>query len=203
MNRLSSLFKRRSTMPIFASFSTNTPRVALAQQSNMSPTSTLQQPSPSASPESYGNFDLIERVKLSGFDFAVSRWRSRMTGLKLVHLDYEGKQTTAADLLPLTYIVFILPITPIMNGYFVVTTESTRIFASVKSYLMTHTVQFSMTRVVCTRWSSEYTLDTNVLVPDIGAPPVFKRWLGLYGSFPVTRTPGKGCIPHCLPGLRI
>ena len=96
MNRLLSLFKRRPTMPTFASFfSTNTPRVALAQQSNMSPTSTLQQASSSASPESYGNFDLIERVKLGGFDITVSSWCSRLTGLKVVHLDYEGKQTTS------------------------------------------------------------------------------------------------------------
>lgn len=115
-------------MPTFASFfSTNTPRVALAQQSNMSPTSTLQQPSSSTSPESYGNFDLIERVKLGGFDITVSSWCSRMTGLKVVHLDYEGKQTTAANLLPLTYIVFILSTAPIVNGYFVVATESARI----------------------------------------------------------------------------
>ena len=147
-------------MPIFASFSTNTPRVALAQQSNMSPTSTLQQPSPSASPESHGNFDPIERVKLGDFDTTVSSCRSGVTGLEVANLNYEGKQTTAADLLPLTYIVFILPITPIVNGYFVVATESTRILASVNSYLTTHAVQFSMSRVVCTRWSSEYTLDS-------------------------------------------
>ena len=127
-------------MPTFASFfSTNTPRAALAQQSNMSPTSALQLPSSSASPESYGNFDLIERVKLGGFDITVSSWRSRTTGLKVVHLDYEGKRrTTTADLLPLTSIVFILPIAPIVNGYFVVATESARIFASVNFDLTTH-----------------------------------------------------------------
>jgi hypothetical protein len=79
-------------MPTFTSlFSTNTPRAALAQQSNMCPTSALQPPSSSASLESYGNFDLVERVKLGGFDIMVSSWRSRITGLKVVHLDYEGK----------------------------------------------------------------------------------------------------------------
>jgi len=79
-------------MPTFASFfSTNTPRAALAQQSNMSPASAMQPHSSSASPESYGNFDLIERVKLGSFDITVSSWRSRITGLKVVHLDYEGK----------------------------------------------------------------------------------------------------------------
>jgi len=121
----------------------------------MSPTSALQPPSSSASPESYGNFDLIERVKLGGFDITVSSWRSKITGLKVVHLDYEGKRTTAARLLPSTFIVFILPIAPIVNGYFVVATESSRILASVNSYLTTHAMQFSMTRVVLTRWSSE------------------------------------------------
>jgi len=68
----------------------------------MSPPIALQPPSSSASPESYGNFDLIERVKLGGFDITVSSWHSRITGLKVVHLDYEA---------------------PIVNGYFVVATE--------------------------------------------------------------------------------
>lgn len=129
MNRLLSLFKRRPTMSTFTSlFSTNAPRAALAQQSNMSPTSALQPPSSSASPESYGNFDLIQRVKLGGFDITVSSWHSRITGLKVVHLDYEGKRTTAARLFPLPFIVFIPPIAPIVNGYFVVATESAPCF---------------------------------------------------------------------------
>ncbi|KAG5654102.1 hypothetical protein H0H81_007516 [Sphagnurus paluster] len=52
--------------------------------------------------ESYGNFDLIKRVKLDFTDVVVSKWRSRISGLSVVHLDYEA---------------------PIINGYFVVATE--------------------------------------------------------------------------------
>lgn len=40
--------------------------------------------------QSYGNFDLLNRVKLDFTDVVVSKWRSRVTGLSVVHLDYEG-----------------------------------------------------------------------------------------------------------------
>jgi len=40
--------------------------------------------------ESIGNFDLIKRVKLDFADVVVSKWRSRVSGLSMVHLDYEG-----------------------------------------------------------------------------------------------------------------
>lgn len=40
--------------------------------------------------ETYGNFDLVRRVKLDFTDVVVSKWRSRVTGLSIVHLDYEG-----------------------------------------------------------------------------------------------------------------
>ncbi|KAG6877636.1 hypothetical protein C0993_005345 [Termitomyces sp. T159_Od127] len=46
---------------------------------------------PATIPESYGNFDLVKRVKLDFTDVTVSKWRSRITGLSVVHLDYEGK----------------------------------------------------------------------------------------------------------------
>ncbi|KAF7436910.1 hypothetical protein PC9H_003744 [Pleurotus ostreatus] len=52
--------------------------------------------------ETYGNFDLVRRVKLDFTDVVVSKWRSRVTGLSIVHLDYEA---------------------PLVNGYFVVATE--------------------------------------------------------------------------------
>jgi len=42
------------------------------------------------SSQSFGNFDLIKRVKLDFTDVTVSKWRSRVTGLSVVHLDYEG-----------------------------------------------------------------------------------------------------------------
>jgi hypothetical protein len=94
MNRLLSLFKRRPTLPTSASFfSTNSPRLSLTQQSNMSPAGAVHPPSSSASPEKFENFDLIERVKLGISDITVSSWRSRVTGLSVVHLDYEGERT--------------------------------------------------------------------------------------------------------------
>lgn len=45
----------------------------------------------------FGNFDLVTSVKLDYADIQVSKWRSRVTGLSLVHLDYNG-----------TYLVLIL-----------------------------------------------------------------------------------------------
>jgi hypothetical protein len=45
---------------------------------------------PNRSRETFGNFDLIKRVKLDFTDVTVSRWQSRVTGLSVVHLDYEG-----------------------------------------------------------------------------------------------------------------
>ncbi|KAJ8521451.1 hypothetical protein ONZ45_g1850 [Pleurotus djamor] len=53
-------------------------------------------------PESFGNFDLVRKLKLDFTDVVVSKWRSRVTGLSIVHLDYEA---------------------PLVNGYFVVATE--------------------------------------------------------------------------------
>ncbi|KAH7911953.1 Metalloenzyme, LuxS/M16 peptidase-like protein [Hygrophoropsis aurantiaca] len=52
--------------------------------------------------QTFGNFDLIKRVKLDFTDVVVSRWQSRITGLSIVHLDYDA---------------------PLVNGYFVVGTE--------------------------------------------------------------------------------
>lgn len=53
-------------------------------------------------PEKFGNFDLVRRFKLDFTDVTISKWRSRITGLSVVHLDYEA---------------------PIVNGYFVFATE--------------------------------------------------------------------------------
>lgn len=104
MNRLFSLFKRRPTAPTSTSFfSTNSPRLASALQpaSDMSPA--LYPPSSTAASETYGDFDLVKRVKLSFSDVTVSSWRSRVTGLNVVHLDYEGERT-AAVCLPSSYV---------------------------------------------------------------------------------------------------
>lgn len=40
--------------------------------------------------KSFGNFDLIRRDVLDFSDITVSRWMSRVTGLTVIHLDYEG-----------------------------------------------------------------------------------------------------------------
>ncbi|KAJ7070954.1 Metalloenzyme, LuxS/M16 peptidase-like protein [Mycena amicta] len=52
--------------------------------------------------EKYGNFDLVKDIKLDFTDVRISKWQSRVTGLSVVHLDYEA---------------------PLVNGYFVVATE--------------------------------------------------------------------------------
>ncbi|KAH8988959.1 Metalloenzyme, LuxS/M16 peptidase-like protein [Lactarius akahatsu] len=106
MNRLLSCLRRRPTTPTSASlFPISRPRLAstLQLQHSMSPTLYPPNPSTPSSPrETFGNFDLIRRVKLDFTDVTVSSWRSRVTGLSVVHLDYEA---------------------PIVNGYFVVATE--------------------------------------------------------------------------------
>jgi hypothetical protein len=53
----------------------------------------VQEPNTSAMthiPESFGNFDLVKKLKLDYTDVLVSKWRSRRTGLTVVHLDYDG-----------------------------------------------------------------------------------------------------------------
>lgn len=41
-------------------------------------------------PDKFGNFDLIRTEKLGLADIVLSKYRSRETGLTVVHLDYEG-----------------------------------------------------------------------------------------------------------------
>ncbi|CUA75459.1 putative protein C3H1,02c [Schizosaccharomyces pombe 972h-] [Rhizoctonia solani] len=48
------------------------------------------------------NFELLQRVKLDYTDVEITKWKSKVTGLSVVHIDYEA---------------------PIVNGYFVVATE--------------------------------------------------------------------------------
>jgi hypothetical protein len=63
--------------------------------------------SPISSPQNMesrtGSFDLLQEVKIDNADIVVSKWRSRKSGLSVVHLDYDA---------------------PIVKGYFVVPTES-------------------------------------------------------------------------------
>lgn len=77
--------------------------------------------SPNGAPESFENFDLVKRVKLEFTDVQVSKWKSRETGLSVVHLDYEGAHDNMA-ILPGVLTTSILA--PIVNGYFVIATES-------------------------------------------------------------------------------
>jgi len=61
-----------------------------------------------SSSETFGDFDLINRVKIGFSDVTVSSWRSRITGLNVVHLDYEGERFTAAVSLPsYVYLYFV------------------------------------------------------------------------------------------------
>jgi len=48
-------------------------------------------PIPHTSQESYGNFDLVQRIKLDYADIVLEKWTSRETGLSVVHLDYACK----------------------------------------------------------------------------------------------------------------
>jgi hypothetical protein len=40
--------------------------------------------------ESFGDYNLIKRFKLDFTDVVVSKWKSSVTGLTVIHLDYEG-----------------------------------------------------------------------------------------------------------------
>jgi hypothetical protein len=70
--------------------------------------------------ESHGNFDLVKRIKLDYTDVVVSKWRSRKTGLTVVHMDYEGGILHQRIERHSTKFLSA----PIVNGYFVIATES-------------------------------------------------------------------------------
>ena len=40
--------------------------------------------------ETFGNYDLVKKFKLDFTDVVVSKWKSRSTGLTVIHLDYDG-----------------------------------------------------------------------------------------------------------------
>src|SRR5258707_15042436 len=54
--------------------------------------------------ETFGDFDLINRVKIDFSEVTVSSWRSRVTGLNVVHLDYDGERFATAVCLPSSYV---------------------------------------------------------------------------------------------------
>ena len=47
----------------------------------------------------HGNFDLVKRFKLDFADIHVSKWKSRESGLSVVHLDYDGTSLQLYDTL--------------------------------------------------------------------------------------------------------
>jgi hypothetical protein len=103
MNRLLSFFKRRLSRPTSASFfSTNSPQLSPQLALNLQPDMPPAVHPPSS--ETFGNFDLINRVKPGFSEITVSSWRSRVTGLNVVHLDYEGERIAAAVSLPSPYV---------------------------------------------------------------------------------------------------
>ena len=53
-------------------------------------TISLEPPSSPNLPNKFGNFDLIRTEKCELADIILSKYRSRETGLTLVHLDYQG-----------------------------------------------------------------------------------------------------------------
>lgn len=99
--------------------------------------------------EAHGNFDLVKRFKLDFADIRVSKWKSRTSGLSVVHLDYDGVFAlfySGRILMP-----HIDPTAPLVNGYFVVGTESTYpSFSSTKRFRAYKILKSSMIAVVRT-----------------------------------------------------
>jgi hypothetical protein len=106
------LFSPHSFTPFTSSFSSS--RTA-------SQISAMSSPNSSSPSESFQNFDLIKRVKLDFTDVTVSKWKSRVTGLSVIHLDYEGAPSLLVVCLAISYSLFTAPL---VSGYFVVATES-------------------------------------------------------------------------------
>jgi hypothetical protein len=58
--------------------------------------------------QAFGNFDLVKRIKLDYTDVVVSKWQSRVTGLTVVHLDYEGRHGLILD----TFVIDVIASSP-------------------------------------------------------------------------------------------
>lgn len=133
MQRLSSLWRRSSSLRYLLAGGTtrfnskpdstsrilrdNSPKRLAHATVKMAP-SIHEQPS---AKETFGNLDLIKRIKLGYTDVIVSKWRSRVTGLTVVHLDYEGAPLHKSNSYMMAKPLYQAPI---VNGYFVVPTES-------------------------------------------------------------------------------
>ena len=124
------------------------------------------QPSSSEKTETFGNFDLINRVKPGFAEITVSSWRSRTTGLNVVHLDYEGERVAAAVSHPSSYVHRLYSADSSYREWLFCSAH--REYANLPPQICTlsYNSQFSMTRVARTLWNSEYTLRTRGFVPN-------------------------------------
>ena len=93
--RMLSFWRRR--MPLLANihaFNTLPTTSIPSKQHNFPLHTSVQEPKTNAMthlPQStFGNFDLVKKLKLDFTDVLVSKWRSRRTGLTVIHLDYDG-----------------------------------------------------------------------------------------------------------------
>lgn len=87
-NSLKAATFRRPASSILVGPQTIFSRKFVARNAHMAAVDAVNTPN---APEKYGNFDLLQRVKLDFTDVVVSKWRSRVTGLSVVHLDYDGQ----------------------------------------------------------------------------------------------------------------
>lgn len=109
---------------------------------------------------SHGNFDLLKRIKLDYTDVVVSKWKSRKTGLTVVHMDYEGEFLLRLSIYPAQ------PFSaPIVNGYFVIATES--------KYLL--------------QLTSRHLIYPHIVFDDSGCPHTLEQYVDTYDprTYPV------------------
>ena len=70
-------------------------------------------------PEAFGSFDLLQHIPLELADIVVTQWRSMVTGLTVVHIDYDGMFFLYHSMLSLLIIL-----APMLKTYFLLRTES-------------------------------------------------------------------------------
>jgi hypothetical protein len=78
----------------------------------------LEEPHEISESDRIGNFRLLKRIQLDYTEAVVTKWQSQETGLRVVHVDFEGT-FSAANLQHSNSFTG-----PIINGYFAVGTES-------------------------------------------------------------------------------
>lgn len=50
----------------------------------------LEEPSDTSELDRIGNFRLLKRIQLNYTEAVITKWQSQETGLRVVHVDYEG-----------------------------------------------------------------------------------------------------------------